>query len=171
MRGPEQPPPPPPPPPGAASTSNWRRRVLSAGWVAGVAIVVLAGLLTGLVGWIKVQGAVYPLNIELREGCLADPALGEPQTPCPKQAQAVLRYPDGRTEVIQGTPREVQRRLNLAVEKVVAAERRRGVGYLLAAALLVGSGIAAIVWKMVRRRPRRTRPMDQPGNATSSPAG
>jgi hypothetical protein len=45
------------------------------------------------------------------------------------------------------------------------------VGYLLAAALLVGSGIAAIVWKMVRRRPRRTRPMDQPGNATSSPAG
>ena len=62
-------------------------------------------------------------------------------------------------------------RLNLAVEKVVAAERRRGVGYLLAAALLVGSGIAAIVWKMVRRRPRRTRPMDQPGNATSSPAG
>jgi hypothetical protein len=148
-----------------------RRRALDAGWIAFIAIVILTGLLTGLVGLIKVQGEIIPLNIETREGCLRDPALVDPQLPCPMEAEAILRYPDGRTVVIRGTPREVQRRLNLAVEKVVAAERRRGVGYLLAAALLVGSGIAVIVWKMVRRRPRRTRPMDQPGNATSSPAG
>jgi hypothetical protein len=159
------------PPPGAAPTRNWRRRVLAAGWVVVVAIVVLTGLLIGLVGAIKVQGAQYPLNIELREGCLADPALGKPQVPCPKQAEATLRYPDGRTEVIRGTPQEVQRRMDLAVEKVVAAERRRGVGYLLVAALLVGGGIAAIVWKVVRHRPQRARPIDRAGDATSSPAG
>jgi hypothetical protein len=168
MRRPDQPA---APPPGAASTSSWRRRARSVGWVAVVAIVVLTGLLIGLVGLIKVQGAQYPLNIELREGCLADPALGAPQTPCPKQAEATLRYPGGRTEVIRGTPQEVQRRMDLAVEEVVAAERRRGVAYLLVAALLVGSGIAAVVWRMVRRRPRRARPMDQPGDASRSPAG
>jgi hypothetical protein len=55
--------------------------------------------------------------------------------------------------------------------KVVAAERWRGLGYLLVAALLVGSGIAAISWKVVRRRPRGARRVDQPGDATSSPAG
>jgi hypothetical protein len=159
------------PPPRAAPTSTWRRRVLAAGWVVVVAIVALTGLLAGLVGAIKVQAAEYPLNVELREGCLADPALAEPQAPCPKQAEAILRYPDGRTEVIRGTPQQVQRRVDLAVEEVVAAERRRGVGYLLVAALLVASGIAAVVWKVVRRRPRRARPMDQAGDATGSPAG
>jgi hypothetical protein len=45
------------------------------------------------------------------------------------------------------------------------------VGYLLVAALLVGSGIAAIVWEAVRRRRRRTRRVNQPGDAASSPAG
>jgi hypothetical protein len=58
-----------------------------------------------------------------------------------------------------------------AVAKVVAAERWRGVGYLLVATLLVGSGIAAIVWEVVRRRRRRARRGDQPGDATGSPAG
>jgi hypothetical protein len=33
----------------------------------------------------------------------------------------------------------------VAVEEVVAAERWRGVGYLLVAALLAGSGIAVVV--------------------------
>jgi hypothetical protein len=63
MRRPDQPA---RPPPGAAPTSNWRRRVLAAGWVAAVAIVVLTGLLIGLVRSIKVHGSEYPLNIELR---------------------------------------------------------------------------------------------------------
>jgi hypothetical protein len=158
-------------PPGAAPSSRWRRRAHDAGWVAGIAIVILTGLVIGLIGSIKVQGVEYPLNIELREGCLADPALVDPQLPCPKQAEAILRYPDGRTEVIRGTPQQVQRRMDPVVKKVVAAERRRGVGYLLVAALLVGSGIAAIVWEVVRRRPRHTRRMKHPGDATSSPAG
>jgi hypothetical protein len=159
------------PPPGAAPTSKWRRRVLFAGWVAFIAIIVLTGLLTGLVGSIKVQGVIIPLNIELREGCLRDPSLVDPQLPCPKQAEAILRYPDGQTVVIRGTPQEVRRRMDPAVEQVVAAERRRGVGYLLVAALLVGSGIGAIVWEAVRRRRRRSRRVDQPGDAAGSPAG
>jgi len=49
-----------------------------------------------------------------------------------------------------------------AVDEVVAAERRRGVGYLLLAALLVGSGIAAIVWELVRRRPRHAKRLNHP---------
>jgi hypothetical protein len=158
-------------PPGAAPSSSWRRRVLYAGWVAVIAIVILTGLLAGFIGLIKVQGVIFPLNREIREGCLRDPALVDPQLPCPKEAEAILRYPDGRTEVIRGTPQEVHRRMDPAVAKVVAAERRRGVGYLLVAALLVGSGIAAIVWEVVRRRPRRTRRGDQPGGAARSPAG
>jgi hypothetical protein len=44
------------PPPGAAPASNWRRRVLSAGWAAFIAIVVLTGLLTGLIGLIRSKG-------------------------------------------------------------------------------------------------------------------
>jgi hypothetical protein len=159
------------PGPSAPSTSNWRRRALTGGWIAIIAIVILTGLLTGLIGVIKVQGVIIPLNIELREGCLRDPSLVDPQTPCPKQAEAILRYPNGRTVVIRGTPQQVQRRMDPAVAKVVAAERRRGVGYLLVAALLVGSGIAAIVWEAVRRRRRRTRRVNQPGDAASSPAG
>jgi hypothetical protein len=93
------------------------------------------------------------------------------QTPCPQEAEAILQYPDGRTVVIQGTPQEVQRRMDRAVDAVVVAERWRGVGYLLVATLLVGGGIAAILWKVVRRRPQRPRRLDQPGGqATSSPA-
>jgi hypothetical protein len=159
------------PPPEAAPTTRWRRRALDAGWVAVIAVVIVTGLLTGFIGSIKVQGVIIPLNIELREGCLRDPALVDPQLPCPKQTEAILRYPDGRTVVIKGTPQQVQRRMDPAVAKVVAAERRRGVGYLLVAALLVGSGIAAIVWEVVRRRRRRTRHVNQPGDAASSPAG
>jgi hypothetical protein len=159
------------PPPGATSTSKLRRRALDAGWIAFIAIVILTGLLTGLVGLIKVQGEIIPLNIETREGCLRDPALVDPQLPCPMEAEAILRYPDGRTVVIRGTPQEVDQRMDPAVAKVVAAERWRGLGYLLVAALLVGSGIAAISWKVVRRRPRGARRVDQPGDATSSPAG
>jgi hypothetical protein len=155
------------PPAGAAPTGGWRRRVRYTG---GVVLIGVGGLL-GLLGLIKVQGVVIPLNIQLREGCLADPARVDPQRPCPKQAEAILRYPNGRTQVIGGTPQQVQRRMDPAVKKVVAAERRRGVGYLLAAALLAGSGITAIVWEVVRRWPRRARPLDQPGDATSSPAG
>jgi hypothetical protein len=140
------------PPSGAAPTSRWRRRVLSAGWAAVIAIVILAGLLAGLIGLIKVQGVIFPLNVHTLEGCLADPAVVDARAPCPKEAEATLEYPDGRTVVIRGTPQEVKRRVDLATDKVIAAERWRGVGYLLAAALLVGSGIAAIVWKLVRRR-------------------
>ncbi len=137
-----------------------------------VAIVILAGLLTGLVGLIKVQGGIFPLNREIREGCLADPSLVDPQLPCPKEAEAILRYPDGRTVVIGGSPQEVQRRMDRAVDEVMAAERRRGVGYLLVAALLVGSGMAAIVWKVVRRRRRRASRVDQLGSrGANSPAG
>jgi len=95
----------------------------------------------------------------------------DPQLPCPKEAEAILRYPDGRTVVIRGTPQEVDQRMDRAVARVVAAERWRGLGYLLVAALLVGSGIAAIFWKVVHRRPRGARRVDQPGDATRSPAG
>jgi hypothetical protein len=42
--------------------------------------------------------------------------------------------------------------MDRAVDEVVAVERWRGVGYLL-----VGSGIAAIVWEVVHRRRWRTR--------------
>lgn len=112
-----------------------------------------------------------PLNIELREGCLADPPLADAQNPCPRQTEAILRYPDGPIVVIRGTPQEVRRRVDRAVDEVVAAEPRRGVGYLLLAAVLVGSGIAAIGWKAVRRRPRHARRLDHPGDTTSSPAG
>jgi hypothetical protein len=136
-----------------------------------IAIVVLTGLLTGLVGLIKVQGGIIPLNVHTLEGCLADPAVVDARAPCPQEAEAVLEYPDGRTVVIRGAPQEVKRRVDPAVAKVVAAERWRGVGYLLVAALLVGSGIAAIVWEVVRRRRRRARRGDQPGDATGSPAG
>jgi hypothetical protein len=156
---------------GAAPTSDWRRRVLSAGWVAFIAIVVLTGLLTGLIGLTKVQGVILPLNVHTLEGCLADPAVVDARAPCPKEAEAVLEYPDGRTVVIRGTPQEVKRRMDLTTEKVVAAERWRGVGYLLVATLLVGSGIAAIVWNVLRRRPRRGKRVDHPGDATGSPAG
>jgi hypothetical protein len=160
------------PAPGAAPTGSWRRRVVHAGWVAVIAVVILAGLLSGFIGSIKVQGVIIPLNVETREGCLRDPALVDPQLPCPKEAEAILRYPDGRTVVIRGTPQQVHRRMDLAVAEVVAAERRRGLGYLLVAALLVGSGIAAIVWEVVRRRPRRTRRVSHVGgDATGSPAG
>jgi hypothetical protein len=133
-----------------------------------IAIAILTGLLTGLIGVIKVQAVTIPLNIELREGCLADPSLVDPQTPCPKQAQATLRYHDGHTVLIRGTPQQVQRRMDRAVDEVAAAERWRGVGYLLVAALLIGSGIAAIVFDLVRRRPWRTRRIGQQrGEATS----
>ncbi len=159
------------PPPGAAATSNWRRRVLSTGWVAFIAIAVLTGLLTGLIGLLKVQGAIFPLNIHTLESCLADPAVVDARAPCPQQAEAVLEYPDGRTVVIRGAPQEVKRRVQLATQKVVAAERWRGLGYLLVATLLLGSAIAAIVWRVVRHRPGRARRVDQPGDATSSPAG
>jgi hypothetical protein len=159
------------PPPGAAPTSRWRRRVRSAGWVVFIAVVSLAGLLTGLIGLVKVQGVSFPLNVHTVEGCLADPVVVDARAPCPKQAEAVLEYPDGRTVVITGTPQEVKRRVDLATEKVVAAERWRGLGYLGVAALLVGSGIAAIVWEVVRRRPRRTRRTGQSGDAAGSPVG
>jgi hypothetical protein len=46
-------------PPGAAPTSTWHRRVLDAGWVAFIAVVILTGLLTGLIGSIKVQGVIF----------------------------------------------------------------------------------------------------------------
>jgi hypothetical protein len=154
--------------PGATPTSRWRRRALNTGWVAVIATVVLTGLLTGLIGVIKVQAVIIPLNIELREGCLADPSLVDPQARCPKEGEATLRYHDGHTVVIRGTPQEVQRRIDRAVDEVVVAERWRGVGYLLVAALLIGSGIAAIVFDLVRRRPWRTRLIGQPrGEATS----
>ena len=158
-------------PPAAAATSNWRRRVLGAGWVAFIAIVVVTGLLSGLIGVIKVQGVIFPLNVHTREGCLADPAVVDARAPCPQQAEAVLEYPGGRTVVIRGAPQEVKRRVDLATEKVVAAQRWPGVGYLLVAVLLVGSGIAAIVWGVVRRRRWHARRVDRPGDATSSPAG
>jgi hypothetical protein len=114
--------------PGAAPTSRWRRRVLFAGWVAFIAIVVLTGLITGLIGLIKVQGVIIPLNIHTLEGCLADPSVVDARAPCPQEAEAVLEYPDGHTVVIRGTPQEVKRRVDLATDMVIAAERRRGVG-------------------------------------------
>jgi hypothetical protein len=46
--------------PGAAPTDRWRRRVLDAGWVALIAIAILTGLLTGLIGVIKVQAVTIP---------------------------------------------------------------------------------------------------------------
>lgn len=133
--------------------------------------MILTGLLIGLIGLIKVQGESFPLNGHMLEGCLADPAVVDARAPCPKQAEAVLEYPDGRTVVIKGTPEEVKRRVDLATAKVVLAERWRGLGYLLMAALLVGGGIAVIVWKVVRRRPRRAKQLGQPGDTAGSPAG
>jgi hypothetical protein len=141
-------------PAGAAPTSGWRRRVLV--YAACLALIAI-GVLLGLLGLIKVQGGIIPLNIQTREGCLADPAVVDAQAPCPKQAEAVLEYPDGRTVVIRGAPQEVKRRVDLATEKVVAAERWRGLGYLLVAALLVEAGLAAIAWQLVQRGRWRSR--------------
>jgi hypothetical protein len=121
---------------------------------------------------LKVQGVVIPLNAEMREGCLADPSLVPPRASCPREAEAILRYPDGRTQVIRGTPQQVQRRVARATDRVVAAERWRGLGYLLAATLLVETGIAVIAWQLVRRRHWRSRRVVRPGGEpTSSPAG
>jgi hypothetical protein len=160
--------PPPPPAAGAAPTSRWRRRVLySAGCLALIAI----GAVLGLIGLIKVQGGIIPLNIETREGCLADPSLVPPRASCPHQAEAILRYPNGRTEVIRGTPQQVQQRVARATEPLIAAERWRGLGYLLVATLLVEAGTAAIAWQLVHRRRQRSRRLARPGGeATSSPA-
>ncbi len=166
MHRPDQPP---APPARAAPTSRWRRRVFY--YTGGLALIVI-GALIGLMGLIKVQGVIIPLNIELREGCLADPSLVPPRASCPHEAEAILRYPDGRTEVIRGTPEKVQRRVAVATEPLIAAERWRGLGYLLVAMLLVESGIAAIVWQLVRRGRWRFRRFARPGGeATSSPAG
>jgi hypothetical protein len=166
MHRPDQPP---APPARAAPTSRWRRRVFY--YTGGLALIVI-GALIGLMGLIKVQGVIIPLNIELREGCLADPSLVPPRASCPHEAEAILRYPDGRTEVIRGTPDKVQRRMAVATEPLIAAERWRGLGYLLVAMLLVESGIAAIVWQLVRRGRWRFRRLARPGSeATSSPAG
>jgi hypothetical protein len=82
----------------------------------------------GLIGLIKVQGGIIPLNIETREGCLADPSLVPPRASCPHQAEAILRYPNGRTEVIRGTPQQIQQRVTRATEPLIAAERWRGLG-------------------------------------------
>ena len=89
-------------PAGAAPTSGWRRRVLV--YAACLALIAI-GVLLGLLGLIKVQGGIIPLNIQTREGCLADPAVVDAQAPCPKQAEAVLEYPDGRTVVIRELPK------------------------------------------------------------------
>lgn len=152
------------PPAGAAASGGWRSALVYAGCLA----LITIGALLGLLGLIKVQGVIIPLDIQTREGCLADPSLVPPQASCPHQAEAILHYPDGHTQVIRGTPQQVHRRMDSAVEAVIAAERRRGVGYLLVAALLVGSGIGAIVWEVVQRR--RARRVGQPGDAASSPA-
>ena len=154
---------------GAAATSGWRRRVLvSAGCLALLAI----GALLGLLGLIKVQGVVIPLNIQTREGCLADPSLVPPRASCPHQAEATLHYPNGRTEVIRGTPQQVQRRVARATDPVITAERWRGLGYLLVATLLLEAGIAVIAWQLLRRGRRRSRRMARlGGEPTSSPAG
>ena len=62
MHRPDQPP---APPARAAPTSRWRRRVFY--YTGGLALIVI-GALIGLMGLIKVQGVIIPLNIELREG-------------------------------------------------------------------------------------------------------
>jgi hypothetical protein len=125
------------------------------------------GALIGLIGLIKIQGVVYPLNVELREGCLADPSVVAPRASCPHEAEAILHHADGRTEVIQGTPQEVQRRVALATDEVRAAERRRGLGDLLVATLLVGGGIAAFIRALVLRGRRRFGRLDQAGGDTT----
>jgi hypothetical protein len=157
------------PPAGAAATSRWRQRVLvSAGGLALVAI----GALLGLMGLIKVQGVIIPLNIQTREGCLANPSLVPPRASCPHQVEAILHYPNGRTEVIRGTPEKVQRRVAVATDQIIAAERWRGLGYLLVATLLVEAGIVAIAWQLVHQRRWRARHAVRPGgDPTSSPAG
>jgi hypothetical protein len=153
----------------AAPTSGWRRRVLV---YAGCLALIAIGALLGLLGLIKVQGAIIPLNIQTREGCLADPSLVPPRASCPHQAEAILHYPNGRTEVIRGTPLQVERRVARATEPIIAAERWRGLGYLLVATLLVEAGIAVIAWQLVRGRRWRSRHVVPPGGEpTSSPAG
>jgi hypothetical protein len=157
------------PPPGAAPIRRWPRRVF---YYAGCFALIAAGGLIGLIGLLKVQGAEYPLNVEMRQGCLADPSLVPPGASCPHEAEAVLHYPQGRTEVIRGTPQQVERRVARATDRVVAAERWRGLGYLLVATLLVGGGIAAIGWGLVRSGPRRFRQVNQSGgDGAGSPAG
>ena len=155
-------------PAGAAPTSGWRRVLVYVGCLALIAI----GALLGLLGLIKVQGAIIPLNIQTREGCLADPSLVPPRDSCPYQAEAILHYPNGRTEVIRGTPQQVERRVARATEPIIAAERWRGLGYLLVATLLVEAGLAVIAWQLLRRRRWRSRRVVRPGGEpTSSPAG
>jgi hypothetical protein len=62
--------------------------------------------------------------------------------------------------------------MHRAVSEVIAAERRRGVGYLIAVTLLVGSGSAAIAWAVVHGWPRRSgRPAQPGGQDTGLPAG
>jgi hypothetical protein len=154
---------------GAAPTSGWRRRVLV---YAGCLALIAIGALLGLLGLIKVHGGIIPLNIETREGCLADPSLVPPQASCPYQAEAILHYPNGRTEAIRGTPQQVERHVARATDPIITAERWRGLGYLLVATLLVEAGIAVIAWELVRRRHWRSRRVVRPGGEpTSSPAG
>jgi hypothetical protein len=151
-----------------APIGSWRRRLLYAGCLA----LIATGVLAGLLGSIKLQAVTFPLNVEMREGCLADPSLVDPRAPCPHEAEAVLRYPDGRTEVIRGTPKEVKRRVTRATEPVVAAERRSGLVYLVVATLLLGGGIAAIARDLRRRGPRPSRHPDRTsGDGLSSRAG
>jgi hypothetical protein len=160
------------PPRNGAPTRPTSKRGWRVLYYGGCLALIAIGALIGLVGLIKVQGVLIPLNIELREGCLADPSLVDPREPCPHQAEAILRYPDGRTEVIRGTPLKVDRRVARITDKLVAAERSRGLGYLLVATLLVEGGIAAIAWQLVRGRRQRSRRTDQPGrDHASSPAG
>jgi hypothetical protein len=154
---------------GAAPTSRWRRRVF---YYAGCLALIVIGALIGLLGLIKVQGVIIPVNIELREGCLADPSLVDPRTPCPYEAEAILRYPNGRTEVIRGTPQQVQRRVARTTDPLITAERWRGLGYLLVAMLLVEAGIAAIAWQLLRRGRWRSGRVTRPGGEpTSSSVG
>jgi hypothetical protein len=151
-----------------APIGSWRRRLLYAGCLALIAV----GALVGLMGSIKLQAVTFPLNIEMREGCLADPSLVDPRAPCPHEAEAILRYRDGRTEVIKGAPQEVERRVTRATEPVVAAERRSGLVYLVVATLLLGGGIAAIAQDLRRHGPRRSRHLDRTSrDGRSSPAG
>jgi hypothetical protein len=154
---------------GAAPTSGWRRRVLV---YAGCLALIAIGALLGLLGLIKVQGVIIPLNVQTREGCLADPSLVPPRASCLQQAEAILRYPNGRAELIRGTPQQVQRRVARVTDKVTAAERSRGLGYLLVATLLVEAGIAVIAWQLVQRgRWRARRVARRGGEPTSSSAG
>jgi hypothetical protein len=142
--------------PEIASTGTWQRVFCQAGCVALIAI----GAVFGFIGLLKIQAVEYPLNIEMRAGCLADPSLRSPGAPCPHEAEAILHYPDGRSELVRGAPQQVERRVTQATQKVIAAERWRGVGYLLVTTLLVGSGIAAIAWRWARRRRWRSRRLD-----------